>query len=195
MGIDLMSELDCAAYERKTGRAFLGLVLLLGGVVLALFIAMSRVAHAENGGYTPQTLIADPLDRQTAAYRTGIAAVDTTNIHTAKATLAAQSSPSAGAFGLNQRQNVAVSGRASNASATIGIRILYCYRPANKAAADEIILGISPEVTLTASATLKDATRYFADTAYFAGSGANIIYVLCTTAPSAGTFDLYVGSF
>lgn len=127
-------------------------------------------------------------DRQTAAFRSALAGADTL---TSVGILATTE------FILNGRQTLTVSGRFSNASATAGVRVVWVWNPkAVGGASANTITGISNEITLTATAATTDSTgAFFAPTVAFDGGGAAYARIICTTAPSAGTFNIWGGSF
>lgn len=121
-------------------------------------------------------------DRQIAVFRGAMAGPDAGNWAAILATPA---------FYLNGRTNLAVSGRFSNAAATCGVRIAWVW----VSGANSYLLGLSDEQTLTASGITDVGGLFVAPDRFFDGAGAIQARVLVTTACSAGTVALWVGSY
>lgn len=148
-------------------------------------VTVSTPAHGASGQSstpsTPPNQQGYRLDQQTAAFRSGLNAADSTNLSTCLATTE---------FVLLGSRNIPVSARFSAASQTCKVRILYVYKPsANN------ILGISEEITLTGTALTDAGGLYTAPTTVFDGMGASHARILLTSAPASGTVDLWAGSF
>lgn len=121
-------------------------------------------------------------DRQIAAFRGAAAGPDAGNWAAILAT------PT---FYLNGRQTLSVSGRFSNAAATCGVRIAWVW----VSGANSYLLGLSEERTLTASGITDVGGLFVAPSQFFDGAGAIQARVIVSTACSAGTVALWVGSY
>lgn len=165
------------------------------GFALALFLTLMFGwvpflwgADDEASGLTEVAAPAYKFDRQTAAFRTGIAVVDTAATTASDSNLALTPE-----FGLLGRSNLAVSARFSAAAQSCKVRVVTCWKP-SPSVATYVVLGISDEVTLTASGVQR-SSRYVAPTYVFDGAGAYSAFVIVTDPPASGTLDLWVGSF
>lgn len=133
----------------------------------------------------------DVPDIQTAVFRNTLSSADTLTTAGILATTE---------FVLEGRQNVKVSARFSNSAATCKVRLVYVYKTDRAATSTDQtknkIFGYSDERTLTAGTVQYEASYYptVAGDEYFDGSGAVAIRILITSATSAGTVALWVGS-
>lgn len=153
---------------------------------LDLDVELFRTARAESGGGISGAVpAAYKADKQTAVFRGGggagganMTAIDTKTEAGALATRE---------FDLGLRQNLVVSGRFSAAAATCGIRVVYVYAG--------VVVGISDEITLTASDWQDTNSRYVSPNRVFDGMGAALARVIVTTAPSSGNVQFWAGSY
>jgi len=136
-----------------------------------------------------------PLDRQAAAYRTGC---DGTDVVTGLGTISSVATYSlAGPTREGARQSLALSCRFSTAGANATVWVAYYYYNGTSYKllhVDQPFSGGSV-TTIAATAAVDDsASRYIANTYVFDSYGATHALVLIT-AVSAGTVDLWVGSY
>jgi hypothetical protein len=161
-------------------------------LALALPVLAGGVAVAENFGTTKKSGYPDrglvgigyEPDCQAAVFRAGLSGADTLTTAGIKATTT---------FVVKGRQKLVVSGRASNSGATISIRIAYLFR--DELTGTETIKGYSAKTTLTADTVSHEGSYFPAPDQVFDTEGAITARVLVETAASAGTFDLWVGSY
>lgn len=167
------------AASRKA--SFLGV--FATALVLALTLGLGRGQAANNEDNQGAVPSGYKFDRQTAVFRS-VAAVDSTG--------ATSVSTGVTDFAVLGRQNVPVSARFSAASQTCKVRVYHYWKTT---AGTYYFLGCSEEITLTGS-SVQDATpEYVAPTYVFDSAGANVVKVVVTTMPTAGTLKLWVGSF
>lgn len=129
-------------------------------------------------------------DSQTAAYRTGLSGADTL---TTAGILAVTE------FKLYGKQTITVSARFSNTGANCKIRVAHINKTDPEGSATDTtintIKGYSTEFTITAGSTTYEGSYFPAPDQFFDGEGSTSIRVLITGATSAGTVDLWVGSY
>ena len=157
-------------------------------LLMAVLVAMlghARLVSGANGeAGEPQNAVSSgyALDKQTGVFRAGQTVADST-------TIATLTSTTTGLFSTRGRPNINVSARFVTASATVGVRLL---RLTNEGK----VLGISAEVTLTATSYRDLTTSYYLAPDYiFDSGGAPQVRVVVSTACSSSTVDFWVGSF
>lgn len=178
--------------------AFVGVIVEVGTIVGTLVIMPPRVVHAANGnpGFPTAGITAQGYnkDAQLVRFRAGLTTADSNSLSTVIAT-------AANSFQLNGRPTVMVSCRfATSSTNTCKLRVVWIYQPN---ATDQYVLGISQELTATATAiqdaanptTSTGAGYYIAPDLVFDGHGATNCYIVLTSAPSGGgAVDFWVGS-
>lgn len=158
-----------------------------GAALVAAFAVLLGVAWAadDEPANTGQGVSTGyKFDRQLAAFRSSISAVDSTGSVSAAANTTE--------FGALGRINIPVSARFSTASATVTVR-LYGYW--KNLAGTNTFLGCSDPITLTASSVQDAGSLYAAPTYVFDSFGANYVRLVVVTAPSSGTVNFWVGSY
>lgn len=175
-----------------------GELLLLAAFFLALFRAWPPEAQAEDGGAaTIGQGVATHYrsDRQTAAFRTSISVVDT-----AATTLSDANLTSCGEFDLGEvgvkgsaRKTIMVTPYFSTASATVSVTVYTAWK-ADPATATYTGVKRQGPYTFTAASSAVRSSRYLAETIFVDSTAANVAFFVVSTAPSAGTVDLYCGS-
>lgn len=183
---------------QRRSQFFFALLFLLVGSMVALG-ASGQLGYP--GNPTTQVGVGYSVDAQTLAtpnVRSAIAVVDT---------LTTANVLSLPEFKVLGRQTLILSGRFTNAAATVGVQIAYVYKAgdANGSAtytggvdathsASNTIKEWSSVQTLTASSSLHENSYYESAPIYLDSNGAVTVRVCCTTAPSAGTVTLVLGS-
>jgi hypothetical protein len=157
-----------------------------------LFLASLTWAGNGDPGY-PETVASSGYkpDIQSAAFRSGLSGADTLTTAGILATTE---------FKAIGRPTLVISARFSSSGANCKIRLAYIYKSGDPsgsatATASNKIKGFSQEITLTAGTTQYEATYYPAPDQLFDSEGSVTVRVLVTGATSAGTVDLWVGSF
>ncbi len=153
---------------------------------------------AENGG---SALIGQGVatsyrsDRQTTAFRTGISAVDTASVTLSDANLTTCTEFECGLTGVlgAARKTISVTPYFSTASATVSIT---CYTAWKADPATATYTGVKRQgpIVFTAASSAVRSSRYLGETYFFDSTGANVAFFVVSTAPSAGTVDLWCGS-
>ncbi len=157
--------------------------LLAGGAValLALLVVVGRAVEAADGESPSSQAVPlkYDLDGQTAAFRSSIASADSTGF-------GAATTSGLTAFGLGGRQTMAVNGRFSTASETCTVTVAFL---------NGTTIKDMQQFTLTATAIQDADGSYMSKTTFVDSHGATGAYLTVTTAPTAGTVDLWVGSY
>lgn len=175
-------------FKRNFASALVALALGAG----ALWAASGQTAYPGTGAYTGQGY---GTDQQTLA-APNIRSISGTDLLTTAVVLAL---PEFKVFG---RQTLILTGRFSNSAATVGVQIAYVYKSGDQAGSSTATAGAvintikewSMPVTLTAGTTLKEGTYYDSPPVYLDSNAAVTCRVVCTTAPSAGTVVVVLGS-
>lgn len=172
--------------------------LLLLLVILGLTTWASSLARAASGdpGYpTGGNIVASGYnrDRQTAAFRSGLVAADSTSVTTLLSTLTIGG---ANDLMVNGRPNISISARFSTGGGTntCKFRLLWLYI---QSSGTITVLGLSPELQANAT-TFTDQTtgNFIASELFFDGHGCTDAYVILTAAPSGGgSVDVWCGTF
>lgn len=174
-----MSEIVARRWLVGTLGAFLLLVALNMGLT-------ARAADGESASVSNAVSTGYKFDRQTAAFRTGVAVVDTAATTMSDANLTA-----CGVFDAEGRINIPVSARFSVASRTCKIRLVSAWYTTS---GTWLVTGMSDEVTLTGSG-IQRSSKYVAPNYVFDSYGGRVVFILVTEAPASGTVDLWVGSY
>lgn len=154
--------------------------------VVALALVMHgpiRGATGEQANIAQGVATGYRLDRQSAVYRDAIAAVDSTGSTSVKTNVTK--------FNLLGRSNVPVSARTTLAGGVTKVRCYYYFDDGTT----ETFLGVSDEITLTASSVQDQNSHFVAPTYVFDGMGANAVRIAVTGVPASGTTRLWAGSF
>jgi len=160
------------------------LMLIFGGAVgTAIYHDTAHAANGESSGIGSAVSQGYKFDRQASAFRTSVSSADTLTVAGALATTR---------FTTGGRQNLPVSARFSNAGATCKVRFLGFWSP--DAGVTNYFLGMSEEITLTASAITDAGGKYVAPNFVFDGLGASDGRLLVTSV-SAGSVDFWFGSY
>ena len=166
-------------------RTSIALISLIIGACLPL--ALHRVRAEDNGASPSTPQAAYPSDRQTITYRASTASVDTKVAAGASGYLTVVPE-----FKVNGRQNITINARFSTAAATVGVRVVCYWKPV---AGTYYNTTCSPEIIITANDIKDQNGRYMANAEPFDTYGAYFCKVLITTAPSAGTVEVWGGSY
>lgn len=169
-------------------------------VAVAVFVAsLTRPAigaSGQTGGSGNPASISYLTDAQTAAYRSGLSSADSATIDAAL--IASAGVIQLGAYppsaSILNRATINLSARFSSAGATVSVRCVLLYR---NAAGTYLITGVSESITLTAGTGIdgiNSGTRRIAPTWSFDAAGANYALIQLTSAVSAGTVTLWVGT-
>jgi len=173
------------------------LVLVLFLVLLRAWPPQARAEDAGSAGPIAQTVaVSYKSDRQTTAFRSGLAAADTAAVSTMSdanlATLGEFDLGTAGVAGA-ARKTINVTAYCSAASATVSVTV-YTGWKADPLTATYTGLKRQGPFTFTAASTAIRNSRYLAETIFLDSTGANVAFFVVSTAPSSGTVDLYCGS-
>lgn len=167
-------------------------------LALLLLLVGLKIATAEDGAaaaVAQSVANAYKTDRQTAAFRSGVAVLDTAATTLSDANLALLGefdTGTAGSLGA-ARKTVTVTPYFSTAAATVSITVYSAWK-ADPAVATYTGVKRQGPFTFTApSAAVRDS-RYIAETVFVDSTAANVMFFVVSTAPSAGTVDLYCGS-
>ena len=165
------------------------LVLTLLAALLVFTLATCAVqsvmgASGETSGpFTSANTTGFRLDQQRAAFRSAVAVADGV---TFAATMALTE------FGVNGRQNLAVSPRFSVAGQSCTVVLVTVFKDA---LGTNYVLGTTVPVSFTASSFTDGAGKFLAPVVTFNAGGASHARIVVTTAPAAGNVDLWVGSY
>ncbi len=171
-----------APKHKLAASAFAVLAFLTSAMGLLAFARIARGADGESADLKTAASSGYKFDRQTAAFRSTISAVDSTG---------SVSAASLASLEVGGRVNVPVSARFTAANQTCKVR-LYAYwldGSTNR------FLGCSDEVTLTGSTVQDSSGHYVAPTYVFDSYGAWSLRVVVTDAPDAGTVSFWAGSY
>ena len=158
---------------------------LLGALLTVLVSQGLSSVRAENDGDALGTQPAAwKFDKQIAAFRSTISAVDSTG---------STSAASGTAFKVNGRKNLPLSARFTTAAEDCKVFLYYYWSPDR--GTTNYFLGCSNEITLTAGAVQDANGHYVAPTYVFSGNGAYSVRVVVSEAPSSGTVSFWLGSF
>lgn len=171
-------------------------------LLIALFLGLKiwpPFAKAEDGGPAQiNTSVAESYrsDKQTAAFRSSIAVVDTAATTVSDANLALCSEFDCGAPGVigAARKTITVTPYFSVAAATVSVTVYTAYK------ADPTVAtytGVKKQGPVTFTAPASGSARgglYIAPTEFFDSTGANVAFIVVSTAPSSGTATFWVGS-
>lgn len=174
---------------------FACVVLLIGLMAASWHEALAASGESANVGAGVN--VGYKFDRQTTAHRTSIAVVDTAATTMTNANLATCTE-----FLVGGRKNVSVSPHFSVNNATISLMYVAVWKDG------DVVTGVRTlgPVTLSGPGSAirvrNDGTngaggtdRYVGETYVWDSLGANVGYVVCTTAPSSGTVRLWIGSY
>lgn len=149
-------------------------------------VQLTREAHGainETASESNAVRTAYRFDRQTAAYRVAVAAVDTTTV--ASLFTGITEFPTGG------RPSIPVSARFSAASQSCAVRIVWIWKDSTT----NMLLDISDPVTITGTSYVDSDGRYVGPGPVFDTRGASHVRVIVSTAPASGTVSLWVGSY
>lgn len=161
------------------------ILILLAVVVARLYGASGQHGEPNQfsaGGYEP--------DRQTAAFRSSLAVVDTLTTAGVLATTE---------FKVYGKTNIPIGARFSASGQTCQVEIAYIHKSDVTATATDTsantIKGWSSVITLTGTSSQKEGSYYEAPDYVFDGDGAVTARVLLISAPASGTVTLWAGSY
>lgn len=131
-----------------------------------------------------------PVDRQNGAYRTGLTAVDDTDLATIAAATTIDS------FVIGGRQTLSVTPRIGTSGATVTLTIVYMFTGNDRAGNDvtDEIVAIKTSAAFTGG-SFNDDEHFLGATQLFDTYGATHCKIIVSTAPSAGTVDIHAGSY
>ena len=123
--------------------------------------------------------LAYPIDTQTAAFRSTIASADSTGFGSA-------TTSGLTLYPVGRRQTISLNARFSAASESCVVTLAFV---------NGSTIKDMQQPTLTATAIEDADAAYMSETSFVDTHGATAFYITVTTAPTAGTVDLWVGSY